>query len=121
MADRAVPNLPSRDFDRTLELYCSFGFTAVFRDDGWMILERGGVQLEFFPYPDLDPAQSSFMCSLRVHDVDELYESIRAAGIPEAPVGIPRLVPVKRQPWGLRAGYFIDPDGTQFSLIADAG
>ena len=85
MVDRAVPNLPSRDFDRTLELYCSFGFTAVFRDDGWMILERGGVQLEFFPYPDLDPAQSSFMCSLRVHDVDELYESIRAAGIDRVP------------------------------------
>ena len=28
------------------------------KDRGWMILQRGGLQLEFFPYPDLDPATS---------------------------------------------------------------
>lgn len=70
--DRATPNLPSRHFDATEALYAGFGFTRVFRDDGWMILTRGGLQLEFFPAPGVDPWSSSFMCCLRVADVDEL-------------------------------------------------
>ena len=35
----------------------------------------------------------------------------------EKTVGIPRLHPVMPQPWGQRAGFLIDPDGTQLNLI----
>ncbi|PXA67165.1 bleomycin resistance protein [Cryobacterium arcticum] len=115
--DRAVPNLPSRDFDATEAFYTAVGFERVFRDAGWMILTRGGLQLEFFPAPDLDPYSSSFMCSLRVADVDALYAAIRRAGVTEGTVGMPRLHPVRMQEWGLRAGYLVDLDGTQIALI----
>ncbi|QKJ21192.1 bleomycin resistance protein [Microbacterium hominis] len=115
--DRAVPNLPSRDFDVTEAFYGGFGFDREFRDDGWMILVRGELRLEFFPHPDLDPATSSFMCSIRVADVHELYGAIRHAGVHERAAGMPRLQPVRMQEWGLRAGYLIDPDGTQLALI----
>ncbi|MCS5724094.1 hypothetical protein N1028_13815 [Herbiconiux sp. CPCC 203407] len=57
------------------------------------------------------------MCCLRVADVDELYEAIRASGVPEASTGMPRLHAVRLQDWGLRAGFLIDPDGTQLTLI----
>ncbi|SBS73014.1 bleomycin resistance protein [uncultured Microbacterium sp.] len=116
-SDRAVPNLPSRDFDATEAFYSGFGFERTFRDDGWMILVRGGLQLEFFPHPALDPAMSDFMCSLRVADVDELFEAIVRAGVRVGPIGAPRLHAVRMQPWGLRAGYLIDLDGTQLALI----
>ncbi|MCS5719752.1 bleomycin resistance protein [Herbiconiux sp. CPCC 205763] len=115
--DRAVPNLPSRDLDRTDGFYGAFGFERVFRDEGWLILARGGLQLEFFPAPDLDPLSSTFMCCLRVADVDELYGAIRRSGVVEATRGMPRLHPVRMQDWGLRAGYLVDPDGTQLTLI----
>ncbi|NQX36948.1 bleomycin resistance protein [Herbiconiux sp. VKM Ac-2851] len=115
--DRAVPNLPSRDFARTEAFYGAFGFGRVFRDEGWMILARGGVQLEFFPAPGLDPYSSSAMCTVRVGDVDELYSAIRASGVLEATHGMPRAHPVRRQDWGLRAGFLIDPDGRQLTLI----
>lgn len=115
--DRAVPNLPSRDLERTEAFYGAFGFGRVFRDEGWMILARGGVQLEFFPEPGLDPFSSGAMCTVRVGDVDEVYAAIRASGVPEATTGMPRLHPVRRQDWGLRAGFLIDPDGTQLTLI----
>lgn len=115
--DRAVPNLPSREFDRTEAFYGGFGFTRLFRDDGWMILARGGLQLEFFPAPGLDPYSSSFMCCLRVADVDELYATIPSSGVVEATTGMPRLHPVRRHDRGLRAGYLIDPDGSQLTLI----
>lgn len=117
MRDRAVPNLPSRDFDATESFYGAFGFTRGFRDEGWMILTRGDLQLEFFPHPELDPRSSSFMCCLRVGDVDELYAAVRGSGVPESTAGMPRLHAVRMQEWGLRAGYLVDLDGTQLTLI----
>lgn len=117
MTDRTVPNLPSRDFDATIEFYGGFGFEQDYRDEGWLILRRGELSLEFFPFADLDPARSSFMCSLRVDDVDELYRSITSAGVVEKTVGFPRVHPVVTQPSGLRIGNLIDIDGTQVNLI----
>ena len=59
MTDRATPNLPARDLGATREFYATLGFAPRYADDGWLILTRGELQLEFFPYPDLDPATSS--------------------------------------------------------------
>ncbi|AUJ98784.1 hypothetical protein CR539_26960 (plasmid) [Escherichia coli] len=55
MTDQATPNLPSRDFDSTAAFYERLGFGIVFRDAGWMILQRGDLMLEFFAHPGLDP------------------------------------------------------------------
>lgn len=120
MADRAVPNLPSRDFDVTIRFYGGFGFDLDYRDDGWLILRRGELRLEFFPFRDLDPAESSFMCSVRVDDLDGLYRQIWNSGVAERASGFPRLHPVRIQPWGQRAGFLVDPDGTQLHLIENA-
>ncbi|MGC0366385.1 catechol 2,3-dioxygenase-like lactoylglutathione lyase family enzyme [Rhodococcus sp. 27YEA15] len=117
MSDRAVPNLPSRDFDDTLAFYGRFGFEPSYRDAGRLILRRGKLQVEFFLFPDLVPEESSFMCSIRVDDVDELYRQIKASGVAERTVGSPRLLPVRLQPWGQRVGFLVDPEGTQLHLI----
>lgn len=117
MTDRAVPNLSSRDFDATVAFYGGFGFEQDYRDEGWLILRRGELTLEFFPFADLDPASSSFMCSIRVDDVDELYRRITSAGVAEKTVGFPRVHPVATQPSGLQIGNLIDIDGTQLNLI----
>lgn len=120
MTDRAVPNLPSRDFDATIVFYTGFGFEVSFRDERWLILRRGQLELEFFPFPDLVPEESSFMASLRVDDLDGLYRQIRESGVDERTAGRPRLVPARVQPWGQRVGYLVDLDGTQFHLIDNA-
>jgi catechol 2,3-dioxygenase-like lactoylglutathione lyase family enzyme len=73
--------------------------------------------LEFFPYPDLDPLSSSFSCCLRLDDIDALYEAARAAGIPEARIGHPRLHPARVEDSGMRIAYLIDPDGTLIRLV----
>jgi catechol 2,3-dioxygenase-like lactoylglutathione lyase family enzyme len=119
--DRAVPNLPARDFDRTIAFYEAFGFVTAYRDGGWLILRRGGIALEFFLAPELDPYSSWFMASIRLRDLDGLYAAVRASGVPEATIGIPRLVPVALREWGQRAGYLVDLDGTQLHLIEEAG
>jgi hypothetical protein len=119
MTDRAVPNLPSRDLDRTIAFYSGFGFVTSYRDGGWLIVRRGGIVLEFFLAPEHDPYASWFMASIRIGDLDELYEAVRASGVPEGTSGIPRLIPVALREWGQRAGYLIDLDGTQLHLIEE--
>ncbi|MDQ0726859.1 bleomycin resistance protein [Microbacterium sp. W4I20] len=116
-ADRALPNLPASDFAVTRRFYESFGFRTTFSDDGWMILRRGTVELEFFSHPDVDPLSSAHQCTIRVADLDELWLAIRATGVPVADTGHPRLHEPRMQDWGMRAGYLIDPDGTQLTLI----
>ncbi len=115
--DRATPNLPSRDFGATSDFYATLGFEQSWRDAGWMILRRGDLALEFFSYPDLDPATSSFGTCLRLDDLDGFYRAAVAAGIPEGTGGRPGLHPPKREHWGGIVGALIDPDGTLLRLI----
>jgi catechol 2,3-dioxygenase-like lactoylglutathione lyase family enzyme len=117
MSDVATPNLPSRDFERTYQFYAALGFSATWRDKGWMILKCGALTLEFFPYPDLDPATSSFSCCLRLDDLDSFYAICREAGLQEGKQGFPRLHPPKTEAWGGRIGYLADLDGTLVRLI----
>lgn len=119
MADRATPNLPSRDFAVTSHFYAALGFVEQFRDTGWMILARGDLVLEFFPFPDLDPAGSSFGSCLRLDDLDTFYDACVAAGVPVKSHGWPRLHAPAVDGSGLRIGALVDPDCSLLRLIAN--
>lgn len=119
MTDTATPNLPSRDFAATSAFYDQLGFSEAYRDNGWMILNRDRVTLEFFPFPDLDPGTSSFGCCLRMDDVDDFYRVCVEAGLPESTHGFPRLHPPRLEDSGLRIGALLDPDGTLLRLIGN--
>jgi len=117
MADHATPNLPSRNFAATSAFYAALGFVEEWRDDGWMILKRGEVTLEFFPHPELDPLASWFSCCLRLDDLDAFYAVAKAAGLPETCSGQPRLQAPTVEDSGIRIAYLVDPDGTLLRLI----
>lgn len=117
MTDHATPNLPSRDFEATSQFFQRLGFKQGWRDDGWMILTLGGITLEFFPHPDLNPAESWFSCCLRLDDLDAFYATCQRGGVPERCWGWPRLQAPKREASGLRIGALIDLDGTLIRLI----
>jgi hypothetical protein len=115
--DRATPNLPSRDFAATSVFYARLGFAEGWRDDGWMILTRGDIALEFFPHPDLVPAESWFSCCLRLDDLAGFYRLCLEAGLPEATHGHPRLHSARLEESGLTIAAMIDTDGTLLRLI----
>lgn len=117
MADHATPNLPSRDFGAAAAFYAQLGFEEDHRSEGWMILSRGAVTLEFFPWPDLDPFQSSFSCCLRLDDLAGMMRQVEASGVPDARTGIPRYHPPRVEDSGLTIAYLTDPDGTLLRLI----
>lgn len=115
--DHATPNLPSISFEVTSSFYSKLGFGERWRDEGWMILERDAITLEFFPYPDLEAAESYFSCCLRVDDLEAVYKVCKDAGLPERCWGRPRLHPPKLEDSGLTIAYMVDPDGTLIRLI----
>lgn len=117
MTDHATPNLPSRDFETTSRFYLALGFEQGWRDAGWMILTRGALKLEFFPFPGLDPLTSAFGCCLRLDDLDGFYDACVRAGVSEAREGQPRLQAPRLEASGLRIGYMVDADGTLVRLV----
>ena len=120
MTDHATPNLPARDFAATAAFYEGFGFAEDYCSDGWMILSRGDATLEFFPYPDLDPFESSFGCCIRLDDLGGIMEQIEASTIPCADTGIPRFHRPKMEASGIMIAYMVDPDGSLIRLIQNA-
>lgn len=117
MTDHATPNLPSRDLEATVAFYAALGFTATYRDPGWLILERGTLKLEFFPDPGMDPASTAASCCLRLDDVDEVYAACVAANLPVTHLGWPRVHPPRLEDSGMRIGALIDGDGNLLRLV----
>lgn len=117
MTDRATPNLPSRNFAVTEKFYATLGFERQWLDDGWMILKRGELTLEFFLFAELDPASSAFSCCLRLDDLDDFYQICQRAGVPQQRSGWPRLHPPRLESWGGRVGALVDLDCTLIRLI----
>ena len=116
--DRATPNLPSRDFTATTKFYAKLGFREQFRDNGWLILERGTIQIEFFPWPELELKKNMASCCIRVADANALYESFRGAHLPESCSAVPRITAPVDQPWGLCEFAIIDPDGNLLRCLS---
>lgn len=90
-SDRITANLPSRDFAATAAFYGALGFGIDWQDDGWMILSRGPLVVEFFHHPEVDPWSSWFSACIRVSDPDALYRDWQAAGLSSDHRAIPRL------------------------------
>ncbi|GIK49913.1 MAG: bleomycin resistance protein [Alphaproteobacteria bacterium] len=116
MADRVTANLPSRDLDRTAAFYQALGFAVNFKDDGWMSLSRGPLEIEFFPL-EHDPKQSCFSACLRVDDLDALYADFCKAGVRDDCWAMPRLSPPQVLPFGMRMFALVDPDGSLLRCI----
>ena len=115
--DHISANLPSRDFDKTVSFYKALGFQIGFRDDGWLILSRGPLELEFFHHPKLEPRQSWFSACIRVLDLDGLHRDFQPAGLSGAHRDILRMTAIKTEPDGMRMFAIVDCDGSLLRCI----
>lgn len=117
MTDRITANLPSRDFAVTALFYGRLGFARDFVDDGWMILSRGPLELEFFRHPELQPRKSWFSACIRVDDPAALLADWQRLGLSDDPGDIPRLTGFFKSGGAPRMFALVDPDGSLLRVI----
>lgn len=123
MTERTIPILPCRSIDDTLDFYRALGFEVTYRQErpnSYAVVQRGGIELQFFVLKALDPAQSYSTCYVLVSDVDTLYEAFtsglrRAMGrLPSR--GIPRINALKDMTYGVRQFVIVDPGGNYIRI-----
>ena len=110
-SDLAIPTLPCRSVSATVEFYRRLGFEggAHESDSRYAVLRRGSIELHFFTHKELEPAESSAGCYIRVSDVKSIHHSFAAGKLPRS--GIPRMDSLEDKPWGLREFAIVDLDG----------
>ena len=97
-----VPVLASLDLAETLRFYTArLGFAALLESDNYLILQRDGCELHFWPCNDRHIAENT-SCYVR-GDTAALHADFTARGL--------QLAPPKVQPWGMKEMFVIDPHG----------
>jgi catechol 2,3-dioxygenase-like lactoylglutathione lyase family enzyme len=112
--EHAIPILPSRDLQETLEFYARLGFEnrgGPHEEWGYLIIGRGGVELHFYDAPETDPLTTAAGCYIRTVDADALFDEWNAIGIRDDPATGSRLVPPTDTDYGMREFALVDPSG----------
>ncbi len=109
--DLAIPILPSRSVESTRDFYRQLGFDGKIwgAPNFYCALTRDSVEIHFFTHSELNPAESSAGCYVRVQNADRSYQQFAKANLPKT--GIPRMDHVENKPWGMREFAVVDPDG----------
>jgi hypothetical protein len=123
MAERTIPILPCRSIDEVLAFYEAIGFEVTYRQQSpntYAIVQRGGIELQFFVLKALDPANSYSTCYVTTTDVDGLYEAFRSgirAATGKVPLrGVPRIGALKDMSYGVRQFVMTDPGGNMIRI-----
>ena len=108
MLSAIIPKLPMRNKGVTKDYYInSLGF-QVFGSvdfDGYLMLQREGVEVHFFEYKDLDPLTNYGQVYIRTNDIYRLYEELLQRKTPIHPNG-----QVAIKSWGQIEFSILDPD-----------
>ncbi|WP_311223525.1 MULTISPECIES: VOC family protein [unclassified Acidovorax] len=97
-----VPVLASLNLAQTLQFYTQhLGFTALLEMDQYLILQRDGCELHFWPCDDRHIAENT-SCYVR-GDTAALHADFARRGLQVAPPVV--------QPWGMKEMFVIDPHG----------
>ncbi|MFN3436607.1 MAG: bleomycin resistance protein [Acidovorax sp.] len=97
-----VPVLASLNLAETLQFYTQhLGFAPLLQLDNYLILQRDGCELHFWPCNDRHIAENT-SCYVR-GDTAVLHADFAARGLQIAPPVV--------QPWGMKEMFVIDPHG----------
>lgn len=124
MGEYAVPILPSRDLDETLEFYARLGFEPRGRwdgEDGYLIIARGTVELHFRHDPGVDPLTTAGSCYLHVRDADALHRDWARTGVPTDPATGSRLTPPADTAHQTREFALVDRSGNLLRIGSPCG
>lgn len=108
MLTQVHPKLPMRDKAATKNYYVQkLGFAVVGTADydGYLMLEKEGIQLHFFEHKTLDPNENYGQVYIRTNDIEELYQWLLDNHVDIHPAGH-----LQVKPWGQKEFALLDPD-----------
>jgi len=102
------PKLPMRNKNVTRDFYLNqLGFqefgSADF--DGYLMVEKDGIQIHFFEFATLEPAENYGQVYIRTNAIDELFQTFVKNRVAIHPNGH-----LKIKPWGQKEFSILDPD-----------
>lgn len=102
------PKLPMRNKAVTKDFYVNkLDFQEVGKADydGYLMVQRDGIQIHFFEFKELDPTENYGQVYIRTNEIDELYRAMLDKKVSIHPAG--QLQP---KPWGQKEFSMLDPD-----------
>lgn len=97
-----------RNKEKTFHFYTHFLGFKPFGDkdfDGYLMLQKDGIQIHFFEFKGLDPLQNYGQVYIRTNNVKALYEELQSKQTPIHPNGAMEI-----KPWGQIEFSLLDPD-----------
>ena len=102
-----IPKLPMRSKETTRNYYVQLGFEASANDfQGYLMLNKNGLEIHFFEFSNLVPADNYGQIYIRCSDIDETYQMYIKKNIEIHPAGN-----LTEKPWGQKEFSLLDPDG----------
>jgi catechol 2,3-dioxygenase-like lactoylglutathione lyase family enzyme len=111
------PKLPMRNKAVTKVFYIDkLGFKNLGTSDydGYLMLEKDNIQIHFFEFKDIVPAENYGQVYIRTDDIDTLYKTFS-----ENKAGIHPNGHLKVQPWGQKEFSILDPDNNLLTFGQD--
>ncbi|MGZ3871375.1 MAG: bleomycin resistance protein [Mucilaginibacter sp.] len=99
------PKLPMRDKAITRDFYLNkLGFQEFGSADydGYLMVQKDGVQIHFFEFKELDPKENYGQVYIRTDDIDELFQFAKRQDI--------NSTELEHKSWRQREFSLLDPD-----------
>ena len=95
-----APRIAVGSAEQTRDFYERIGFACTHQEEGFMIVERDGLQLHLHPSNEPTTRHGAFW--IRVSHIEALYQEYVAANVITSSK-------VKAQPWGFKQFHICDP------------
>lgn len=102
------PKLPMRNKAITRAYYIDqLGFHSVGQAEyeDYLLLRKDQIEIHFFLFKDLNPAENYGQVYIRVSGIDQFYQDLVGRKVTIHPNG-----PLQTKPWGQREFALLDPD-----------
>ena len=100
--DSVAPRFLVGEMEQALAFYGQLGFATTYHDEGFAIVERDGIALQFnVSDPTQEPPKSRSVCYIGVTNIEALYQQYVPTGAIQSPL--------HAVPWGMKEFFLCDP------------
>src|SRR3954469_2553601 len=108
MLTQINPKLPMRNKAATAGFYLhKLGFKLFGSKDydGYLMVQKDNIQIHFFEFKELNPADNYGQVYIRTDDIEALYRNVLESKLSIHPAG-----QLQTKPWGQKEFSMLDPD-----------